>query len=65
MIVFHRPTSDLYWLTGGIIGPHLGGLLGAFSYGWLLDYEDDKSPKDIELKNSKDVQDETQKPLTA
>ena len=64
MIVFDSPTSNLYWLTGGIIGPHLGGLLGAFAYGWLLDYNDEKQTKEIEMKN-RNVDDDTQKPLTA
>ena len=38
--LFCRPVNSLYWLTAGIIGPHLGGILGAWVYDWVLFYDD-------------------------
>ncbi len=28
----NRPLHSLYWLIGGVIGPHVGGIVGAWLY---------------------------------
>lgn len=65
-----RPTSSLYWLTAGIIGPHLGGILGAWAYDWVLFYNDDKSKDNeesndnkIELEKTVSTNDDSSKPF--
>lgn len=30
----------MYWFTAGLIGPHLGALIGAWSYGWFFQFGD-------------------------
>ncbi|KAH9397574.1 Aquaporin-3, partial [Tyrophagus putrescentiae] len=36
-----KPIKWTYWLTAGIIGPHVGGILGAWIFDWVLFYGDD------------------------
>ncbi|XP_046912604.2 aquaporin-9 [Dermatophagoides farinae] len=31
-----RPVESLYWIVAGIIGPHIGAIIAAWSYGFLL-----------------------------
>lgn len=41
-----RPLSWTYWLTGGIVGPHLGGIFGAWTFDKVLLYEDEITSDD-------------------
>ncbi|KPM07253.1 aquaporin-10-like protein 2 [Sarcoptes scabiei] len=41
-----KPVNSLYWLTAGIIGPHIGAIIGAWSYSYLLHYDDDEDDDD-------------------
>lgn len=31
-----QPTSGLYWLTAGVLGPHIGAIVGLFAYKLLI-----------------------------
>ena len=71
MLCVYRPINSLYWLTAGIIGPYLGGILGAWTYGWVLYYDDgamaireeETSGKQIELEKTISTNDDSNKPF--
>jgi hypothetical protein len=39
----NRPLHSLYWLIGGVIGPHVGGIVGAWLYLMLIELHHDTS----------------------
>ena len=65
-----RPTNSLYWITAGIIGPHIGGILGAWAPNLVLFYEVDNSIDSkeenggkIEMERTPSSNDDANKPF--
>ena len=45
----NRPVHSLYWLTAGVIGPHVGAILGAWVYKLAISQTPEESPKSIKM----------------
>lgn len=44
------PTNNLYWLTAGLVGPHIGAIIGIFAYKLLADFRLSCSSSDLTLE---------------